>query len=144
MQIVKVLHGADKDIQWLQRDFGLYMANMFDTGQASRVLEYSGHGLGYLLHHFCQVKVSLLSGPALPCPALLCPVNPHPPAPSLPIARAQQMYKFSCHPFLLMFHPSPLCKAIISIVVAQVAVCLCRVTRSISWLTGGCGPYLKS
>ncbi|DBB05628.1 TPA: hypothetical protein ACH3X1_012245 [Trebouxia sp. C0004] len=55
-KIVKVLHGADKDIQWLQRDFGLYMANMFDTGQASRVLEYSGHGLGYLLHHFCQVK----------------------------------------------------------------------------------------
>ncbi|DBB10844.1 TPA: hypothetical protein ACH3X3_007317 [Trebouxia sp. C0006] len=55
-KIVKVLHGADKDIQWLQRDFGLYMANMFDTGQASRVLEYSGHGLGYLLQHFCQVK----------------------------------------------------------------------------------------
>ncbi|KAL0022532.1 hypothetical protein WJX79_009245 [Trebouxia sp. C0005] len=55
-KIVKVLHGADKDIQWLQRDFGIYMANMFDTGQASRVLDYSGHGLGYLLHHCCQVK----------------------------------------------------------------------------------------
>ena len=86
MQIVKVLHGADKDIQWLQRDFGLYMANMFDTGQASRVLEYSGHGLGYLLHHFCQVKVSLLPCPALPCPALPCPALPCPalPCPALP------------------------------------------------------------
>ena len=30
--IVKVLHGADQDILWLQRDFGLYIVNMFDTG----------------------------------------------------------------------------------------------------------------
>lgn len=29
---VKVLHGSDMDIQWLQRDFGLYVVNMFDTG----------------------------------------------------------------------------------------------------------------
>jgi len=31
-QKVKVLHGADMDIQWLQRDFDLYIVNMFDTG----------------------------------------------------------------------------------------------------------------
>lgn len=31
--ILKVLHGADFDIMWLQRDFGVYMVNMFDTGQ---------------------------------------------------------------------------------------------------------------
>lgn len=31
-KIVKVLHGADFDIQWLQKDFGLYIVNMFDTG----------------------------------------------------------------------------------------------------------------
>jgi hypothetical protein len=37
-RIVKVLHGADSDVVWLQRDFGLYVVNMFDTGQASRVL----------------------------------------------------------------------------------------------------------
>jgi len=35
---VKVLHGSDMDIIWLQRDFGLYIVNMFDTGQAARVL----------------------------------------------------------------------------------------------------------
>ena len=29
---VKVLHGADMDIPWLQRDFGLYIVNLFDTG----------------------------------------------------------------------------------------------------------------
>jgi exosome complex exonuclease RRP6 len=37
-KIVKVIHGADFDILWLQKDFGLYVVNMFDTGQASRVL----------------------------------------------------------------------------------------------------------
>ncbi|KAK4478827.1 hypothetical protein RD792_014328 [Penstemon davidsonii] len=35
----KVMHGADRDIVWLQRDFGIYVCNMFDTGQASRVLK---------------------------------------------------------------------------------------------------------
>lgn len=37
----QVLHGADSDVLWLQRDFGLYLVNMFDTGQASRVLRPS-------------------------------------------------------------------------------------------------------
>lgn len=27
------MHGADRDIVWLQRDFGIYLCNMFDTGQ---------------------------------------------------------------------------------------------------------------
>lgn len=27
------MHGADRDILWLQRDFGIYICNMFDTGQ---------------------------------------------------------------------------------------------------------------
>jgi exosome complex exonuclease RRP6 len=31
-QIVKVIHGADYDVEWLQKDFGLYVINMFDTG----------------------------------------------------------------------------------------------------------------
>lgn len=29
---IKVLHGSDMDIQWLQRDFALYVVNLFDTG----------------------------------------------------------------------------------------------------------------
>jgi exosome complex exonuclease RRP6 len=36
--ITKVFHGADSDVKWLQRDFGLYIVNLFDSGQASRVL----------------------------------------------------------------------------------------------------------
>ncbi|CAI0433224.1 unnamed protein product [Linum tenue] len=51
----KVLHGANQDILWLQRDFGIYICNMFDTGQASRVLKLERNSLEYLLHHFCGV-----------------------------------------------------------------------------------------
>ncbi|XP_019093567.1 PREDICTED: protein RRP6-like 1 [Camelina sativa] len=29
----KVMHGADSDVIWLQRDFGIYVCNLFDTGQ---------------------------------------------------------------------------------------------------------------
>ena len=52
---VKVLHGADMDIQWLQRDFGLYVVNMFDTGQAARVLQLKAFGLAHLLQAYCGV-----------------------------------------------------------------------------------------
>lgn len=31
--IKQVMHGADKDVLWLQRDFGIYICNLFDTGQ---------------------------------------------------------------------------------------------------------------
>ena len=53
--IVKVLHGADSDVVWLQRDFGLYLVNLFDTGQATRVLEFPKFSLAYLLSHYCNV-----------------------------------------------------------------------------------------
>jgi len=29
---VKVLHGSDYDVEWLQKDFGIYIINLFDTG----------------------------------------------------------------------------------------------------------------
>jgi ribonuclease D len=54
--IRKTLHGADMDIQWLQRDFGVYIVNMFDTGQAARVLGLAGgYGLANLLETLCKV-----------------------------------------------------------------------------------------
>jgi exosome complex exonuclease RRP6 len=53
--IVKVIHGSDGDILWLQRDFGLYIVNLFDTGQAARVLEYPSYALSYLLKFFCSI-----------------------------------------------------------------------------------------
>ena len=54
-RIVKVLHGADSDVVWLQRDFGLYIVNLFDTGQAARVLEFQSFALAYLLKQYCNV-----------------------------------------------------------------------------------------
>ncbi|KAG1674311.1 hypothetical protein FOA52_013500 [Chlamydomonas sp. UWO 241] len=53
--VVKVLHGSDRDVEWLQRDFGLCVVNMFDTGQAARVLSLPSAGLAFLLEHFCGV-----------------------------------------------------------------------------------------
>ncbi|XP_068190217.1 exosome complex component 10 isoform X2 [Antennarius striatus] len=53
--IVKVFHGADSDIEWLQRDFGLYVIRLFDTHQASRALNQARHSLDHLLTHFCNV-----------------------------------------------------------------------------------------
>ncbi|KAI3706595.1 hypothetical protein L6452_24451 [Arctium lappa] len=54
----KVMHGADKDILWLQRDFGIYVCNMFDTGQASRVLRMERNSLEYLLLYFCGISAN--------------------------------------------------------------------------------------
>ncbi|XP_038161928.1 exosome component 10 [Cyprinodon tularosa] len=54
--IVKVFHGADSDIEWLQRDFGLYVVNLFDTHQASRALNLARHSLDHLLKQFCNVN----------------------------------------------------------------------------------------
>lgn len=65
MQVLKVLHGSDSDVVWLQQDFGIYIVNLFDTGQAARVLGFPSAGLAYLLFHFCGVKVREL--PAYAC-----------------------------------------------------------------------------
>ncbi|EEC67022.1 hypothetical protein OsI_33743 [Oryza sativa Indica Group] len=54
----KVMHGADRDIIWLQRDFGIYVCNLFDTGQASRILQMDRNSLEHLLHHFCGVTAN--------------------------------------------------------------------------------------
>lgn len=34
-RIIKVLHGSNYDIDWLQKDLGLYVVNLFDTGEAA-------------------------------------------------------------------------------------------------------------
>ena len=56
-KIVKVFHGADMDIQWLQRDFGVYVVNMFDTFHASHVLGLEKHSLSHLLEVYCGLTV---------------------------------------------------------------------------------------
>ncbi|KAJ7306355.1 hypothetical protein JRQ81_009699 [Phrynocephalus forsythii] len=56
--IVKVLHGADSDVEWLQRDFGLYLVNVFDTHQAARMLSLGRHSLDHLLKLYCGVEAN--------------------------------------------------------------------------------------
>uniref|UniRef100_A0A8C9JRS2 Exosome complex component 10 n=1 Tax=Panthera tigris altaica TaxID=74533 RepID=A0A8C9JRS2_PANTA len=56
--IVKVFHGADSDIEWLQKDFGLYVVNMFDTHQAARLLNLGRHSLDHLLKLYCNVEAN--------------------------------------------------------------------------------------
>ena len=53
--ILKVFHGADQDILWLQRDLSLYIVNMFDTHQAAKQLELPFLSLAYLLKTYCKI-----------------------------------------------------------------------------------------
>ncbi|KAL7066345.1 putative exosome component 10 [Cryptosporidium serpentis] len=58
-RILKLFHGSDYDIIWLQRDFSVYVINMFDTGQAARVLNTpGGYSLGNLLNLYCSVQAN--------------------------------------------------------------------------------------
>lgn len=54
-KIVKVFHGADSDVEWLQRDLSVYIVNMFDTHQAAKRLNFARRSLAFLLKHFCQI-----------------------------------------------------------------------------------------
>ncbi|PVV02573.1 hypothetical protein BB560_002970 [Smittium megazygosporum] len=54
---IKVFHGADSDMIWLQRDFGVYVVGLFDTSHASRTLGFPRHSLQYLLHTIPKVDV---------------------------------------------------------------------------------------
>ncbi|KAF8606994.1 hypothetical protein BDV93DRAFT_542586 [Ceratobasidium sp. AG-I] len=51
-KVVKVLHGAESDIVWLQRDFGLWVVGLFDTFHASKVLGFPKHSLAALLARY--------------------------------------------------------------------------------------------
>ncbi len=54
--IIKVFHGANMDIKWLQRDLGLYVVGLFDTFHAANTLNFPGRGLKYLLERFANFK----------------------------------------------------------------------------------------
>ena len=55
---IKVFHGADSDIEWLQKDFGVYVVNMFDTHQAARELNLPALSLAYLLKSYCDIDAN--------------------------------------------------------------------------------------
>ncbi|XAR55382.1 Ribonuclease D [Bertholletia excelsa] len=53
--ICKVFHGSDNDVLWLQRDFHIYVVNLFDTAKACEVLSKPQKSLAYLLETYCDV-----------------------------------------------------------------------------------------
>ena len=58
-KIRKTLHAGELDILWLQRDFGVYVVNMFDTSQAAQMIGVEGgHGLANLVKFFCDVSTN--------------------------------------------------------------------------------------
>lgn len=58
--ICKVFHGADGDIVWLQRDFHIYVVNLFDTAKVCEVLSKPQKSLAYLLETYCGVAKNKL------------------------------------------------------------------------------------
>lgn len=44
------------DVVWMQRDFGLYLVNLFDTYQASKLLSFPHLSLSYLLKNYCNLE----------------------------------------------------------------------------------------
>lgn len=56
-KILKVFHGSDYDILWLQRDLGLYVCNLFDTGVAAKMLNYSHVSLSFLVQKFVDIQL---------------------------------------------------------------------------------------
>ncbi|XP_062009458.1 protein RRP6-like 3 isoform X1 [Rosa rugosa] len=58
--VCKVFHGADSDVLWLQRDFHIYVVNMFDTAKACEVLSKPQKSLAYLLESYCGVVTNKL------------------------------------------------------------------------------------
>ncbi|CAG8571093.1 7725_t:CDS:2 [Ambispora gerdemannii] len=55
--IVKVFHGASSDVQWLQKDFGIYVVNLFDTFHASNVLALPQHSYAFLVKKYCGIEI---------------------------------------------------------------------------------------
>lgn len=53
--ILKVFHGSDNDVLWLQRDFGVHVVNLFDTYVAMKKLKYPKFSLAYLAFKFADV-----------------------------------------------------------------------------------------
>lgn len=55
--VLKVFHGAESDVIWLQRDFGIYVVGMFDTYYATKLLSLGGHSLSHLVRHYGGIEL---------------------------------------------------------------------------------------
>ena len=103
------MHGADSDVLWLQRDFGLYVVALFDTGQAARVLQFSSYSLAYLLERYAGVaankkfaladwRIRPLGDEMIRCAVPPPPRTPHTHTHPRPPRRNQPCYIHARHP----------------------------------------------
>jgi exosome complex exonuclease RRP6 len=55
-RLIKVMHGADSDVLWLQRDFGTAarVVNLFDTARAAQMLGEESLSLAHLITKYCM------------------------------------------------------------------------------------------
>lgn len=56
-KILKVFHGADSDVLWLQRDFGIYVINMLDTYVLMQFLDQPKRSLKALVSSVCNINL---------------------------------------------------------------------------------------
>jgi ribonuclease D len=56
-QVLKIFHGAESDIAWLQRDFGIFPLSVFDSYHASKKLDLPRQSLAFLVDHFFGVSL---------------------------------------------------------------------------------------
>lgn len=57
-KILKILHGGSSDVIWLQRDFGIYVINIFDTSIAMKELGMQKINLKQLLYDLHGVELN--------------------------------------------------------------------------------------
>ncbi len=55
---MKVFHGSDSDIIWLQRDFGIYVVGCFDTFHAAKLLRFPILSFAHLLKYYCGISAN--------------------------------------------------------------------------------------
>jgi len=56
--IVKVVHGGERDVEWLHKHFSVFIVNMFDTQKAGRILQEESVSCAHLLQKYCNVSVN--------------------------------------------------------------------------------------
>lgn len=57
-QVLKVFNNAENDILCLQRDFGIYVVNCFDTLFAAKLLKYPTLSIAHLVKYHCGLVIS--------------------------------------------------------------------------------------
>ncbi|EAN31122.2 3'-5' exonuclease family protein [Theileria parva strain Muguga] len=57
-KILKIMHGASNDVVWLQRDFNIFVVNLFDTREAAKVLNLAEQSLAKLIQKYFNIKLN--------------------------------------------------------------------------------------